>query len=82
MTPEGQESKSATGALSLPEKIEPADLEALNQAIGALMVLLRHARDLSLGSRMGDRAPSSLSTPFGDFSRGSNLCVQRVCTYS
>ena len=53
MAPESPESESATAALSLPEKIEPADLEALNQAIGALMVLLRHARDLSLGEPHG-----------------------------
>jgi hypothetical protein len=53
MVPEAPESESATAALSLPEKIEPADLEALNQAIGALFVLLRHARDLSLGEPHG-----------------------------
>ena len=53
MAPEGPEYESATAALSLPEKIGPADLEALNQAIGALIVLLRHARDLSLGEPHG-----------------------------
>ena len=46
MTPEGSESESATAAPSLPEKIGPADLEALNQAIGALIAKLRFARDL------------------------------------
>jgi hypothetical protein len=47
------ESEPADAAPSLPEKIGPADLEALNQALGALFVELRFARGLPPGETHG-----------------------------
>jgi hypothetical protein len=47
------ESEAADAAPSLPEKIGPADLKALNQALGALFVELRFARGLPPGETHG-----------------------------
>lgn len=47
------ESEPADAAPSLPEKIGPADLEALNQALGALFDELRFARGLPPGETHG-----------------------------
>lgn len=53
MTADVPESEPADAAPSLPEKIGPADLEALNQALGALFVELRFARGLPPGETHG-----------------------------
>ena len=47
MATEAPESESAEDASSLPEKIGPADLEALNQALAALFGELRFAHTVS-----------------------------------
>jgi hypothetical protein len=70
MTPEGSESESATATLSLPEKIGPADLEALNQAVGALIAKLRFARGIPAGESHGRHsAVVALSAAWGFFLR-------------
>jgi hypothetical protein len=54
MATEGAESESDAAAASLlPEKIGTADLEALNQAVAALMAELRIARGLPAGETHG-----------------------------
>ncbi len=53
MAAEVPESELADAAPSLPEKIGPADLEALNQALGALFVELRFAHGLPPGETHG-----------------------------
>ena len=49
MAPEAPESELAAAAPSPPEKIGPADLERLNQAIGEWFEALRFARGLPAG---------------------------------
>jgi hypothetical protein len=46
MAAEVPESKAAEVVLSLPEKIEPADLETLNKALATLFDELRFASSL------------------------------------
>jgi hypothetical protein len=56
MAAEVQESKGAEAVLSLPEKIEPADLETLNKALAALFDKLRFASSLLPGEAQGRQA--------------------------
>ena len=53
MAAEVPESKAAEVVLSLPEKIEPADLETLNKALATLFDELRFASSLPPGEAQG-----------------------------
>ena len=80
MAAEVPESELADAAPSLPEKIGPADLEALNQALGALFVELRFAHGLPPGETHGRLgAVVTLRAAWG-FLSDSNRCWRRACT--
>jgi hypothetical protein len=77
MAPKGPESASDGAASLLPEKIEAADLEALTQIFEALLVLLRHARNLSVGEpRMG--AINALHAVLGFLMRFKAVQAERL----
>jgi hypothetical protein len=75
MATEPLEPEPAEDALSLPETIGSAELEALNLALGALFGDLRFARGLPAGETHGRLgAVVAFSAAWRVSSRGSSRC--------